>query len=198
MAFTKVDEAAIAAAGVIPLTDSPTLPPAQLKAKFDEKGDMALDAFNNHIDEIEATTAAANIGAMVPTGVTASTTIQSILGGLALLAVAADSVKHSHDNKSVLDGITAGKIAGYDALVTNYSGISPVTTLSALSNTSLPTCKAVADYITVLEYTTFDTVHPVGEIVLCESGVSPASLYGKGIWTSQGDVGSFTAYKRTA
>lgn len=198
MAFTKVDEAAIRAAGVVPLTDSPTLPPAQLKAKFDEKGDMALDAFNNHIDEITADTAASNIGATVPTGVTASATIQSILGGLALLAVAADSVKHSHENKTVLDGITSGQLAGYDALVTNYSGISPVTTLSVLSNTSIPTCKAVADYITGLSYTTFDTVHPVGEIVLCESGVSPASLYGRGTWTSQGDVGSFTAYKRTA
>lgn len=198
MAFTKVDEAEIRAAGVTPLTDSPTLPPAQLKEKFDQKGDMALEAFNNHIDEISADTAAANIGAAVPTGVTAAGTVQSVLGGLALLAVAADAVKHSHENKQLLDGLTSGQFSGYDSLVTNYGSISPVTTLNALSNTSLPTCKAVADYISALGFKTFDAVYPVGCIVFCESGVVPATLYGQGTWTSVGSAGDLIAYKRTA
>lgn len=196
--FTKVDEQEIRAAGVTPLPDSPTLQPAALKQKFDEKGDMALSAFNNHIDEITANTAAANIGAVVPTGVTAVETIQAILGGLALLAVPADELKHSHENKAVLDTITSGQLLGYDAIVAAYAGTTPVTTLNALSNSGLPTCKAVADYVTLLGYASFDSVHPVGEIVLCESGVTPASLYGRGTWTSNGVVGSFTAYKRTA
>lgn len=196
--FTKVDEAEIRAAGVTPLTDSPTLPPAQLKEKFDQKGDMALEAFNNHIDEISANTAASNIGAAVPSGVTAAETVQAILGGLALLAVPADAVKHTHENKAVLDGITSGQLAGYDAIVTNYGSIAPETSLSPLSNTNVPTSKAVADYFGMLGSSIFDISHPVGSVVFCETGVAPATLYGYGTWTSVGSAGDLIAYKRTA
>ena len=196
--FTKVDEQEIRAAGVTPLPDSPTLQPAALKAKFDEKGDMALSAFNNHIDEITAESAAANIGAVIPEGITAIATVQSALNGIALLLVACDELKHWHDNKVVLDSITSAAISSYDALVTMLSGITGIEeTLSPLDNTKIPTSKAIATYVTGRDSTIQSAVHPVGCLVLCEDGTSAGSLYG-GTWSKVGTVGDYDVYKRTA
>lgn len=188
--FSKVDKSKIAAAGVIPLPDSPLLQPAALKAKFDEKGDMALEAFNNHIDEISDTTGALNIGIRTPNGITANPNIQGNIDALALIALLNQQSRHSHVNKTVLDTITQGNKEDYDRislLLQSITRIRNEITVGSASKADLPTTQAVAQFVRNYDYASIliDVFYPVGTVYYSTTATNPSGSMG-GSWTKIG------------
>ncbi len=200
MAFTKIDEEIILHGGVTPLPDSPQLQPAALKEKFDEKGNAACVAFNNLIDEISAAvTGARNIGAEVPSDVSASANLQSVINALALMAVAADNDRHTHTNKTTLDDITSEWVSTIGDLLTLMSSVESIatTTMTSTSQTELPTSKAVASYFTGQMNTIKGAIYPVGAVVWTD-GTDPLTVYGVGTWQQVETTENLTAWKRVS
>ena len=188
--FSKVDKAKIAAAGVIPLPDSPQLQPSALKAKFDEKGDMALEAFNNHIDEISDTTGALNIGMRTPNGIVANPNIQGNIDAIALIVLLNQASRHSHANKEVLDTISQDQVednSRISLLLHDITHVRNVITVAGASNTDIPTTKAVSDFVHDYDYGALllDIFYPVGAVYQSTSAVNPSGNMG-GSWTKIG------------
>ena len=188
--FSKVDEAKIRAAGVIPLPDSPLLQPAALKAKFDEKGDMALEAFNKHIDEISDTTGALNIGIRTPSGITANSNIQGNIDALALIALLNQAARHNHANKETLDNITQDQKENYDRIslmLLSIKHVRDIITTASASNEDIPTTNAVAQFVRGYNYASLllDTFYPVGSVYQSTSAVNPSGSIG-GSWSKIG------------
>jgi hypothetical protein len=110
MAFTKITNAQLNQRGATTLPNQPTIEPTLLKQEFDAPAkEVVAPAFNNLIDELQATSAAADVGATAPAGRTGTSTqavMNSISGDLAtvetnMVAVLAD--EHTHANKALLD-----------------------------------------------------------------------------------------------
>lgn len=83
MAFTKLTTESNVIQG---LADHPALSASALKEKFDKYGDVVHDYLDAHIDELEATTAAGNIGFDNDDTQLTSTTIQGALEELDTVA----------------------------------------------------------------------------------------------------------------
>lgn len=85
MAFTTITNQEIVGLGVTGLPDTPGLSTEAMQAEFDEYSIFLKDKFKTHIEEEEAETAAADIGATIPASLTNVTTkkIQPILNELA-------------------------------------------------------------------------------------------------------------------
>lgn len=82
MAFTKITNADLASRGATTLPNQPEISAQALKEEFDAPAkEVVAPKVNNLIDELEATTAAANLGAVAPTGISGNT-IQLILNAL--------------------------------------------------------------------------------------------------------------------
>ena len=62
----------------------------------------------------------------------------------------ADSKKHEHSNKSVLDSITDTILSALNRIVTIFSTITGVTTSVVNDDTKIPTSGAIVDYVTGL------------------------------------------------
>lgn len=189
--FSKVDESKIRAAGVTPLPDSPLLQPAALKAKFDEKGDMALEAFNNHIDEISDTTGALNIGIRTPDGITANPNVQGNIDAIALIALLNQASRHTHNNKTVLDTITQDQKEDYDRIslmLMNIEHVRGTITVASASDDEVPTTKAVADFVHDYNYSSLllDIFYPVGTVYYSTTAVNPSGYMG-GSWSKIGE-----------
>ena len=111
MAFTKLTSSDFTDKGVQSLPNQPKIGATALKAKFDELStDVITPAFNNHIDELEAETAAESIGIVAPEGRGTSTNVQGVVDKISLdLAQIEGSfgsvaeMAHSHENKELLD-----------------------------------------------------------------------------------------------
>ena len=190
--FRKVDPEKIAAAGVTPLPDSPLLQPNALKKKFDEKGDMALEAFNEFIDAINAKTAALNIGAEVPEGLTANSNVQGILTAMWLIVSLDAAARHEHFNKTVLDSITQEQKEDYDRLSLMLQTIAHVRqtiTQASASDSDIPTTKAVADFVRTYDYGNLliGVFYPVGTVYQSTTAVNPSGTIG-GSWTKIGET----------
>lgn len=85
MAFTKLTNSDFTNKGVSSLPNQPKIGATALKAKFDELStDVITPAFNNHIDELEATTAAESIGIVAPEGRGTSENIQGVVDKISL------------------------------------------------------------------------------------------------------------------
>lgn len=82
MALTKITSADTYNKGVVGLADTPGLGVLEMQQKFDELAtDVIIPKFNNLIDELEATTAAGNIGAVSTTHATGAN-VQAILDAM--------------------------------------------------------------------------------------------------------------------
>lgn len=82
MAFTKITDTELNSRGATTLANQPAISPQALKEEFDAPAkEVVAPKFNNLIDELEASTAAASIGAVAPTGYTGST-IQALLNAI--------------------------------------------------------------------------------------------------------------------
>lgn len=113
MAFTKITNAQLNQRGATTLPYQPTIAPDLLQREFDAPAkEVVAPAFNNLIDELEATSAAANIGINAPTGRTGES-VQAVVNDISssLATVESDIVslnanEHNHDNKALLDTYT--------------------------------------------------------------------------------------------
>jgi hypothetical protein len=197
MAFNKITDEDRAGKGNVGQPDTPGLTTAEMQEQMDSLANLAIDRFNAHLDELAANTAAAYIGATVPTGITANENIQSILNVISGLITALNNVKHSHANKTELDAINATVKAGYDAVVLLLDEITAVNTSVSNSDAEIPTCKAVKTYADNLNVNAkaINAVYPVGAVYSARSNISPGSTLGYGVWSQVGDADSEGVYR---
>ncbi|PWM57922.1 MAG: hypothetical protein DBX91_10355 [Subdoligranulum variabile] len=110
MAFERISEEELAGVGVELLPDLPELAPDAMKAKFEETAKKLLAPKHNKLaEQMEAETAAANLGAEVPGGLDAETarTVQAVLAALMLYIQAHEQKK---DNPHA---VTAEQVGAY-------------------------------------------------------------------------------------
>ena len=103
--FTTITDIERSRVGVSLLPDAPDMTSTDLKRQFDSTGNLAIDKFILHIDEITADSAADNIGAVVPDGVVSAPRVQPILDAIGVILGNLTTASHTHDNKAVLDDI---------------------------------------------------------------------------------------------
>lgn len=110
MSFTKITQTELNQKGATTQPDRPTISAQDLKRVFDAPAkEVVAPAYNRLIDELEATTGAASLGAVAPTGRTGATVqavINSVSGDLATLegsVAEAIADAHTHSNKAVID-----------------------------------------------------------------------------------------------
>lgn len=200
--FNKITDEMRLGKGNVGLPDTPGLTTPEMQAKMDELGNLAIDGHNAHIDELAATTAASNVGAQVPSGLTANENVQSILTALSVSARDTASVKHSHANKTVLDSITETVKDGYDLLVNTLAGIESVESTITDSNSAIPTSSAVVAYVAAqnIAQKVINAAYPVNSVYSTTSNLNPLSILGYGSWTKIGstDLEGVSRYVRTA
>ena len=113
MAFRKIIPSDYNDKDVSGLPNQPTISPTALKQRFDAPAkEVVGPAVNSLIDALEATTAAADIGAVAPIG-RVGTTVQGVMNSISgdldtaeanIVDLQGDS--HTHDNKALLDTYT--------------------------------------------------------------------------------------------
>ena len=103
MAFTKITNVELNSRGATTLPNVPTIGATALKQEFDAPAKQVVaPKFNNLIDELQASTASADLGAVAPTGRT-GTTVQGVLNSLSTDLGNVETSSHSHSNKAVID-----------------------------------------------------------------------------------------------
>jgi len=145
MAFTKITEAELKSRGCTTLPNQPAISAEELKQEFDAPAkEIVAPKFNNLIDELEASTAAASLGA-IKDGV--STNVQALLNEIKnevgeieeKIPEDAEDIqdavnkRHTHANKTVIDKFS--EVGGNPYYNGNPIGGS-VTVDSELSTTS--------------------------------------------------------------
>ena len=202
MSFSKVTEQMRQGKGNVGQPDTPNVTTTEMQEIMDELANLAIDSFNTHIDELTANTAASNVGAQVPSGLTANENVQSILTVLSVSALDTASVKHSHANKTVLDSITESVKDGYDLLVNTLAGIESVQSAITDSNSAIPTSSAVVAYVAAqnIAQKVINAAYPVNSVYSTTSNLNPLSILGYGSWTKIGSTDSegVSRYVRTA
>ncbi len=199
MALTHITDEARTGKGVTGLSDTPGLTTAVLQEKFDELGNLAIDGTNKALDELESKYGASNIGAIVPSGISASDNVQGILNAMAFTVNSMSSKSHQHANKAVLDGITQSLKDGYDKVSNTFSGADTFDQTVEDSKTSVPSGAAIVSYLKGIDAKKIivDIVYPVGSVYMSAMNISPSSVLG-GTWeTINPGIASVFAWKRT-
>ena len=78
MAFSKITDQMRAGKGNVGQPDTPGVTTTEMQEIMDELANLAIDSHNAHIDELGEATAAANLGATVPQGISANNNIPRI------------------------------------------------------------------------------------------------------------------------
>ena len=199
MALTHITDEARTGKGVTGLSDTPGLTTAALQEKFDELGNLAIDGTNKALDELESKYGASNIGAIVPSGISASDNVQGILNAMAFTVNSMSSKSHQHANKAVLDGISQASKDGYDKVSNTFSGADTFDQTVEDSKTSVPSGAAIVSYLKGIDAKKIivDIVYPVGSVYMSAMNISPSSVLG-GTWeTINPGIASVFAWKRT-
>lgn len=187
MSFTKVTEADKVGKTNVGMPDTPGLNTSEMQILLDALPNLAIDKLNNLIDELEATTAARNIGAVVPEGFEANSNLQSILNNMVLTLKRCDNARHSHNNKDTLDAITDDVKGDYDRLVILLTAIELIaeSIQNGGNNASIPTTKAVVDYCADLDIDikARKAAYPIGSEYCTTSSIAVAQIMGFGRWT---------------
>nr|DAM64617.1 MAG TPA: tail fiber protein [Caudoviricetes sp.] len=149
MAFRKITEGDMLGKGNVGRPDTPGVSTAEMQRIMDElPREVIAPAFNELSGQLEANTASADIGANAPDGITpdpapaenSPAKLQSVLQGIVnkITDHIADQVKHvtseertlwnnasndrhTHDNKSILDGITSSLVGNWNAAFAHIS-----------------------------------------------------------------------------
>ena len=174
MAFTKITENDTINKGVIGLPDTPNLSTSEMQAKFEElSNDVIIPKFNNLVDELEAKSAAGNIGATIPSGINAeSENVQAVLNGIAEKAhtheksdselTDAVTKAHEHSNKSVIDKFTENESG-----VPLYNGVK-------MTGDAFKKVKVGDKYITAEDYDTIEFI--AGDNVIIDADTENKTL----------------------
>ena len=168
--------------GVSGLPDTPALETSEMQARFDSLPNLVIDKFNEFIDDINANTAALNIGAQVPSGYSAQENVQSILNAMVSDIKLNKENRHSHANKTALDTITQESLDKYTNIALMLDNILSVLPMVTNDNTAIPTSGAVYNFVRDFDYKqiVLRAAYPVGS-VYSSRGVSPSVVLG-GTW----------------
>jgi uncharacterized protein YhdP len=199
MAFKKITEDDRAGKGNVGQPDTPGLTTAEMQAVMDSLPNLAIDKFNELIDALNATTAATNMGAQVPSGISAQADVQSILNAMVLNLSLNTQARHTHSNKPALDGITQNAVDEYNRLVTMLTPIVLVETFLTDNPAAIPTSRAVVEYIRDYDMKSkiLAAAYPVGSVFSCR-GINPTTYFG-GTWNLiDTDSAGVSRYVRTA
>ena len=100
MSFTKITNTQLNSRGATTLPNQPTISAQALKQEFDAPAkQIVAPAFNNLIDELQATTSAASIGATAPEGRT-GTTVQGVMNSISSAVDAKSTITLSNVSTS--------------------------------------------------------------------------------------------------
>lgn len=202
MAFTKITEEDRLGKGNVGQPDTPLLTATEMQEQMDSLPNLAIDKFNNHVDELENTNAAKSIGCEVPSGIVSSSeTVYAVLSAVARLAQETNDLAHSHANKEGLDSLTEALIEDLIAISTYLNGIEEVETSITDSATAIPSSHAVVSYVQSADLTSpvVSALFPIGAIYQTTT-TDPDTLFGtSGKWTLLStDSSGIKTYKRTA
>lgn len=199
MAFKKITDEDRSGKGNVGQPDTPGLTTAEMQEVMDSLPNLAIDKFNELVDALNATTAAVNMGATVPDGITAQPNVQSILNAMVLNLALNTQNRHTHANKTALDGLTQEGIDDYNRLSILFTSILSLETAITDNDGALPTSGAVVDYVAAYDIRAkvLAAAYPVGA-VYSTTGTSPTTLFG-GTWTLlDTDASGVKRYERTA
>lgn len=179
MAFTKITTEDRQGKGNVGQPDTPLLTTTEMQEQMDSLPNLAIDKFNDFIDEISAPTAANSIGATPPDGITAQNNLSSILSAIAIETRQSILLRHSHPNKTVLDGLSAALLENINALLMLMSGIDNIDYICTGSASAIPTSAAVANYISGYNYKPLikDAIYPIGAVYQ-STLISPDTIFG--------------------
>lgn len=128
MAFAKISEQELGAVGVELLDDQPEMQPDAMKAKFEETAKQLLaPKHNTLVEQLEAETAAASLGAAVPTGLSGQTT-KTVQAVLAALMVYIQAHEQKDDNPH---DVTAAQTGAYTKAETDSAINAKITQIGA-------------------------------------------------------------------
>ena len=101
MAFTsKISQGELNSRGATTLPNTPSIGATALKQEFDAPAKVIVaPKHNSLIDELEGTTASANLGAVAPSG-RSGATVQAVLNDLSSDLAVVEGQAHSHSNKT--------------------------------------------------------------------------------------------------
>ena len=103
MSFTRITNAELNSRGATTLPNQPTISASALKQEFDAPAkEVVAPKVNNLMDELEAVTGAASLGAVAPTGRTGST-VQGVLNSVSTGLSEVEVASHTHTNKTIID-----------------------------------------------------------------------------------------------
>ena len=199
MGFKKITDEDRAGKGNVGQPDTPGLTTAEMQEVMDSLPNLAIDKFNELVDALNATTAAVNMGATVPEGITAQPNVQSILNAMVLNLALNTQARHTHANKTALDSITQEALDDYNRLSILLTSILSLETAITDNDGALPTSGAVVDYVAAYDIRAkvLAAAYPVGA-VYSTTGTSPTTLFG-GTWTLlDTDASGVKRYERTA
>lgn len=183
MALKKITNADTAGKGNVGQPDTPALTTTEMQEQMDSLPNLIIEFYNELVDKLSDTTGAAQIGAEIPTGISALGNVQSILNAYATHLVLCVAAKHSHANMQTLEGLSDTLFAQYDSLVNILGAITDVESTLSNSGTSIPYSSAVKNYIDNLDLrqAVLSAAYPVGCVYSCVDGV-PSTVFG-GTWT---------------
>lgn len=199
MAFDKITAEDRAGKGNVGLPDTPAFTTSEMQEQMDSLANLMIDKFNEFIDALNAETAAISVGCEVPTGITAQANVQSVINAMVTTLALCNTAKHTHANKTVLDGISDLTIGAYNDLVNLLAGITAVDHTLLANDALIPTSLAVKNFVDNYDFTIKirNAVYPVG-CVYSTTGTSPTTLFG-GTWNLiDTDSAGVKRYERTA
>lgn len=199
MAFKKITDEDKQGKGNVGQPDTPGLTTAEMQAVMDSLPNLAIDKFNELVDALNATTAATNMGAEVPSGISAQANVQSILNAMVLNLSLNTQNRHTHANKPALDSITQAALDDYNRLSILLTQILSLETAITDNDAAIPTSGAVVDYVAGYDMKSkvLAAAYPVGS-VYSTTGTSPTTLFG-GTWSLlDTDASGVKRYERTA
>lgn len=182
MAFDKITNADRAGKGNVGQPDTPALTTTEMQEQMDSLPNLVIEKFNALVDALNDTTAATNVGARVPTGLSVQANVQAIIDGMYTNLKLNTEARHTHANKSTLDGITSEMLESYNRLVGLLDGITAVTSLISATNSAVPTAGAVKEFVDTYDMRSKVLTYawPVGS-VYSGRGVNPSTAFG-GSW----------------
>jgi hypothetical protein len=166
---------------------------------MDSLPNLAIDKFNELIDALNEATAAVNMGATVPEGITAQPNVQSILNAMVLNLALNTQSRHTHANKTALDSLTQTGIDDYNRLSILFTAIQSLENAITDNDNAVPTSGAVVDFVDGydMKAKVLAAAYPVGS-VYSTTGTSPTTLFG-GTWNLlDTDAQGVKRYERTA
>ena len=164
MAFSKITNAQLSLVGATTQPDQPIISATALKQVFDAPAkQVCAPAHNTLVDELEAGTAAASIGAQAPTGRTGTTVqgvVNSISNDLATVETSMPGLisdEHTHVNKALLDTYTQTETDLASAVADDHTH-SNKALLDTYTQTEADLASAVADDHTHSNKTEIDKI----------------------------------------